>query len=331
MSIPAVVSDDWYAVAQSDDLDTGKTISIKLFDDYLVIWRSIDSIHGWRDACPHRGTRLSLGEVREGNMLVCPYHGWHFNTTGQCVKMPAHPEQNISARAKTTTYQVKEKHGLIWASTGNPIHDISPFYGVDEDYRTVIAGPYDVQTSAPRVIENFLDLAHFPFVHTGLFGAEPHTEIKDYEIEKSDDGIIARKCFVYQPQTNVSSGEGADVEYSYRIIRPLTVMLTKEPGAAGGKPQDIIMLSVQPKAEEQSRAWIVLAMNYEFEQPDSYFREFQNMIFDQDIAVLESQRPKRLPLDSGMEMHQPADKTSNAYRHWLKEINFSFGTILPGT
>ena len=73
-----------------------------------------------------------------------------------------------------------------------------------------------------------------------------------------------------------------------------------------------MLLSVQPKSEESARAWIVLAMNYGTDQPDSYFREFQNLIFGQDTMVLESQRPKRLPLDPRAELHQPADRTSNA-------------------
>ena len=57
------------------------------------------------------------------------------------------------------------------------------------------------------------------------------------------------------------------------------------------------------QAEIRIRAWFVLAMNYGDGEPEEYFREFQDTIFNQDKAVLESQRPKCLPLDPNAELH----------------------------
>ena len=326
MTDDQVMLNDWHVVANAGEVTDGKIVATQLLERDLLLWRSDGEIHVWLDRCPHRGSKLSLGEIREGNTLVCPYHGWHFNEQGQCIRMPAHPQQPVSQRARATTLQVREQYGLIWACLGEPAAEAPVFHGVDEDYHLVITGPYDVQTSGPRAVENFLDLSHFPFVHTGYLGEEPWTEMDDYEVDVVNNEIRVSNASAWQPRANVTSETGVKVAYSYRVLRPLTVMLTKEPGAAGEQPSDLILLSIQPLEETRVRAWFVLAMNYGHDEPDAYFRDFQDTIFLQDKAVLESQRPKCLPLNPTAELHQPADKSSNAYRRWLKELGLSYGT-----
>lgn len=326
MTDDQVMLNDWHVVANAGEVTDGKIVATQLLERDLLLWRSDGEIHVWLDRCPHRGSKLSLGEIREGNTLVCPYHGWHFNEQGQCIRMPAHPQQPVSQRARATTLQVREQYGLIWACLGEPAAEAPVFHGVDEDYHLVITGPYDVQTSGPRAVENFLDLSHFPFVHTGYLGEEPWTEMDDYEVDVVNNEIRVSNASAWQPRANVTSETGVKVAYSYRVLRPLTVMLTKEPGAAGEQPSDLILLSIQPLEETRVRAWFVLAMNYGHDEPDAYFRDFQDTIFMQDKAVLESQRPKCLPLNPTAELHQPADKSSNAYRRWLKELGLSYGT-----
>ena len=66
--------------------------------------------------------------------------------------------------------------GFVWACIGpnpQPLFDIPEYH--EPDRRNVCTGVFGVEVSAPRAIENFLDMGHFPFVHTGLLGIEPHT------------------------------------------------------------------------------------------------------------------------------------------------------------
>lgn len=326
MTIDTIILNDWHVVANSKKVADGSSVATQLLGEDILIWRSKGEIHAWLDRCPHRGTKLSLGEIRNGDTVVCPYHGWHFNSDGRCIKMPAHRDHNISERAKTTQFHVKERYGLVWACLGEPANDVPEFYGVDDDYRLVITGPYDVETSGPRAVENFLDLSHFPFIHTGYLGEEPYTEMDDYDVEIINNEIRVSNAIAYQPRANISSEGGVKVAYSYRVLRPLSVMLTKEPGASGEKPSDLILMVNQPLEETRTRVWFVLAMNYGHDEPDESFRDFQDTIFFQDKAVLESQRPKCLPLDPSAELHQPADKSSNVYRRWLKDMGMVYGT-----
>ena len=60
----------------------------------------------------------------------------------------------------------------------------------DDTYRVYIGGRYEYATSGYRAIENFFDLAHFPFVHPGLLGDEAHPELPDYDVEVTNEGLI---------------------------------------------------------------------------------------------------------------------------------------------
>ena len=58
-----VAINDWYVVAHKADVVRGRLSPVKLLEQELVLWRSEGALHAWRDQCPHRGTRLSLGVV----------------------------------------------------------------------------------------------------------------------------------------------------------------------------------------------------------------------------------------------------------------------------
>lgn len=72
--------------------------------------------------------------------------------------------------------------------------------------------------------------------------------------------------------------------------------------------------------------WI--AINYGWDLPESELHQFQDIVIRQDIPIVESQSPRRLPLDLQAEIHLPCDRASIAYRQWLKQIGVHFGTIV---
>jgi phenylpropionate dioxygenase-like ring-hydroxylating dioxygenase large terminal subunit len=93
--------------------------------------------------------------------------------------------------------QERERYGLIWVSLGEPNVDVLPFPEFDDQrFTTVLCGPYGVGTSALRVVENFLDMAHLPYVHSGILGQEPHTEVPEYNVARGTEGEgpIATNC-----------------------------------------------------------------------------------------------------------------------------------------
>ncbi|WP_019143359.1 aromatic ring-hydroxylating oxygenase subunit alpha [Noviherbaspirillum massiliense] len=325
---------DWHPVADAAALKPGCLLPARLLEHELVLWRASDgTIHAWDDRCPHRGARLSLGRVAN-DRVVCAYHGWQFDASGQCRLQPAHPQNTPPRNACAARFNVQEAYGLAWVCLGDPERSLLPFPEYEHPgLRKVLCGPFPVHACGPRIIENFLDMAHFAFIHEGILGDTGHAEVPDYKVAAFDDklgrtgmkGVIATACFAYQPQSNLQASGGSMVEYTYRVVRPLSAILTKLPQEQSGLA-DVISLHVQPIDEEHCQAWMVLATTDEGSS-DEEMRDFQGRIFMQDLAILESQRPKRIPLQPGLEVPQPADRLSAAYRRMLRELGMKYGVM----
>ena len=111
-------SDGWYPVALADDIGPGQSAGTRLFDRELCIWRDADGHpHAWEDRCPHRGMRLSFGFVR-GDRIACLYHGWQYDTQGQCRLIPAHPDLEVPASIHVASYPCVDRLGMLWAYSG---------------------------------------------------------------------------------------------------------------------------------------------------------------------------------------------------------------------
>jgi phenylpropionate dioxygenase-like ring-hydroxylating dioxygenase large terminal subunit len=316
-----ILIDDWHPVARSADLVEGAVKAARLLGQDLVIWRNAEGVHAWFDLCVHRGAKLSNGRVA-ADCLVCPYHGWNYGSDGHCVRIPAHPGQTPPVRAQATTYLAQERYGLIWVCLGTPAKDIAPYPEWDDPaYRHVPSGPYRFKALGPRVIENFLDVGHFPFVHAGYLGDPAHTEIEDYQVETTADGVIARDIAVWQPDPD-GTGKSAKVRYTYEALRPLMARFTKFQGEHRFTMLDV----VTPVSDQESIAWAIMSMNYAFDVPYQQLVDFQDAVTAQDLPVVESQRPELLPLDLQAELHLRSDRTAIAYRQWLRRIGLKYGT-----
>ncbi|WP_085316558.1 aromatic ring-hydroxylating oxygenase subunit alpha [Derxia lacustris] len=324
---------DWHPVAISASVPAGARLATRLLGRDVVVWRGADgAVHATEDRCPHRGTRLSIGKV-QGDEIVCAYHGWRFAGDGRCLHVPAHPALEVASQTRlcARTHHACERYGLVWVCVGEPAKPVLPFPEFDDPHlRIVHCGPYEVGAAGPRIVENFLDMAHFGWIHGGILGDLDHTEVGDYQVAPFDDGaggtgVIATGCRFWQPRTNSLAHDGSEVEYTYRVLRPLTAILTKLPEAQEGF-REAISLHVQPLEQERSRVFIILAMT-NFADPDEALRGFQDTIFAQDLPVLENQRPARLPLASGAEQSMACDRLSLAYRRLLREWGVRWGVI----
>ena len=317
----------WHPVAEVEAVRAAP-LAARLLGENLVVWRDASgALQAWPDRCPHRGARLSLGRVQDGR-LECPYHGWQFDARGQCVHVPALPTFTPPAANRVKTYEACERHGLVWVRLA-PSRDDLPCFDAEDDarLRKLNCGPYEVETSAPRLVENFLDMAHFAFVHEGWLGDRAAPAIEDYRIEDTACGMRATGCKAWQPQSNLHSTAPAQVEYTYEVTGPYTAVLTKVPEAGSTAVagwREAIGLFVCPVDPERSRVWFRLAVA-DFETSNEKLRSFQDTIFLQDQPVLESQVPKCLPLDLRAELHTSADRASSAYRRFLSRLGITFG------
>ena len=118
---------DWHPVESAQALRTGAITATRLLGTDLALWRAADGRpRAWLDRCPHRGTRFSIGSIRNDH-LVCGYHGWHFASDGHCSEIPAMPGFVPPRSACATTYPVLESHGLVWVCLGSAKSGPPPF------------------------------------------------------------------------------------------------------------------------------------------------------------------------------------------------------------
>ncbi|KQW29481.1 hypothetical protein ASE36_13730 [Rhizobium sp. Root274] len=104
----------WIPVALSADIEAGTSAGTLVNGEERVVWRDDKgAIHVWEDRCPHRGMRMSFGFVR-GDHIACLYHGWRYDTGGQCRYIPAHPDLEVPQTIKVPTFAATERAGIIW-------------------------------------------------------------------------------------------------------------------------------------------------------------------------------------------------------------------------
>jgi 3-ketosteroid 9alpha-monooxygenase subunit A len=164
----------WHILLFSQELNVGDVKPLRYFDHDFVIYRGESGRAAVLDAhCPHLGAHLaSDGGRLVGDTLACPFHGWTFDCNGTCVAIPYASRIPVRAVNALRGWPVLEKNGFIaiWYDPDN---------GPTEDYLPDIPewgadgwGDWQFQRSRIRaqpsdVIENIVDVAHFPHVHGG--------------------------------------------------------------------------------------------------------------------------------------------------------------------
>ncbi len=331
----AVLLNDWHVVGFTEEVSPGQLVPVTLLERDLVAWReSTGQLHVWEDLCVHRGARLSKGSIRN-DRVICPYHGWNYDGSAQCVLMPAAPNDAPLKRARAITHKVKERYGFIWVCLGTPTADIPVFPEWDDAaYTKVLCGPYPFR-SGYRAVENFIDPTHFPFVHAGVNGiADAPDAIAPYEVEQTESGIASSEIRVTQPY-----GDPRNVPviayYAYQCLRPLVayfkkrVVITDPARAAEGSPNDrfCTFLTAQQIDPTHSIVRICCAMNFSPSPTPEDVRRRQDLVYAQDSAIVDTQRPERIPLELRHELHHRSDLMGLKYRAWLRSQGVTYGSI----
>ncbi len=215
-----MIRNQWYVVLESNEVGA-HPIGITRLGEKMVFWRDqVGKVCAAVDRRPHRGVALSAG-VKYDEHLQCPFHGFEFDSSGQCVLVPANGRNSVVPNAmRLITYLTYEAHGLIWLWWGNPAPQDLPapefFDNLDETfYYGSARDPWDAHYS--RVIENQLDVVHLPFIHRNTIGHGnrrvvdgPVVEWKGdkmlytYVFNRVDDGTAPRKPSELSPKSATS-------------------------------------------------------------------------------------------------------------------------------
>ncbi|HEY0935992.1 MAG TPA: aromatic ring-hydroxylating dioxygenase subunit alpha, partial [Trebonia sp.] len=162
----------WHPVAPAEDVTADEPARILVAGQAWVVARLDGQLAAFTDQCPHRLAPLSAGTITraaDGSArLACAYHGWQYDAAGQCDLIPSLGRGgNVSKRVRLRpAYGVTEAYGLIWLAPEEPLGPLPAFPEWDAPGLTrARSGTVRTRASAGQLVDNFLDAAHFPFVH----------------------------------------------------------------------------------------------------------------------------------------------------------------------
>jgi len=318
-----VLRNCWYAVALCDEVESNP-ISVKLLNEDFVIWRELNGgLIAAPERCPHRQAPLSHGHLENG-CLVCPYHGWTFSEFGKCVNIPSAADGvPIPSRAHLDTAEVIEKYGLIWLCPGKPL---KPLFELEEEldpsFRRINTEVQKWEVAATRMVDNFLDITHFPYVHAGTFGAGQETKVPNITLEYLDEDFFGYRYDILaaNPEeaksTSGSNEESVERSMSSGFNLPLTVRSTI---AYKSGLEHIILLLSTPIDETSSYFTFVIWRNDDFTVPADEVISFDRAIGEEDRVMLEKLSGV-MPLDRTALVNVQSDKATVEWRRQLSKL-----------
>jgi phenylpropionate dioxygenase-like ring-hydroxylating dioxygenase large terminal subunit len=295
--------------------------------DRLVFWRDRDGhVVCLRDRCVHRGVALSRGRVMPDGELECPFHGFRYDAAGRVTRIPANGRAApVPERFAGHAYPTHEAHGFIWIWWGEapPAPLAPPRYFDDLDDSFTFAEVIDPwATHYSRGVENQLDVAHLPFVHHSTIGRGGQTLVDGpvvqwegedrfvfYVYNRVDDGTLPRRPEEISPDP----ARDFHLGFIFPNLWQNSIGNDTRVVAAFVPVDDGHMLLYVRFYQRIVRVPVLRDLVARLAMP------FNMVIVRQDRRVVETQRPKRVALQSGEQLIQ-ADRPIVAYRKRRAEL-----------
>ena len=185
---------NWYLVCRDTEVGN-KPVGLKRLNRNIVIWRDkAGALNAIEDFCPHRGARLSLGHVCNGE-IACEYHGVQLNGRGVVTATPPTPGSPMIGKKLVAAYPIQQRHGAVWVyfSDRNEQVDPPPLQFPEEFESGEWSGFVDIRTFACNwqlVRDNQFDPIHGSYLHVGthiLSGGKKEAELG---YQKTERGFV---------------------------------------------------------------------------------------------------------------------------------------------
>jgi phenylpropionate dioxygenase-like ring-hydroxylating dioxygenase large terminal subunit len=324
--------DYWYPVAYSSEIGPHPHRVRILGDDY-VLWRNVEGALGAAvDECPHRGSRLSQGWVERGD-LVCPYHGWAFDVSGACTRIPQNDDDKpIPPRARTLAMLVEERYGLVWLCPGMPRESVPVLPECEDAGYTVIHELMEVwAASAPRVVDNALDVSHLSFVHRNSIGDIENPKLHGLAVQRTGSGLTMEVSYRSRVTAQQKANTGITADYTTRttyaeLVQPFVFrgVLEYENGL-----RHVLFKTCTPVDDTHTLFCQFVARN---DAPDETKQAgiiaVDRQVQKEDRELLEGVRPE-FPLSLQTEMHVRSDQMTVEYRRILAELAAESSAVAP--
>ena len=321
----------WYVAETSAGL-ADKPVRRRMLGRDFVLFRDADG-HAvcLSDVCPHRGSSLGRGKCHEDGSISCPFHGWHFDPSGRCTRIPsqADPARDIPASARVDAYPTDEKYGLVWVFLGDDPDSAVPIYDMPEfdnpDWRMVtFEDIWECNVHWSKMTD--LDHVHLPIVHGIEFGGDNPVRPPDHQIETTPWGFktrIVSRPSVTRGKWKEMRSERSEVVSRLAFMLPgFTLKGKVDIGGAGSGWQNCFYEISTPIDEQTTQMrWLFFrSFMLEPENDKEHLKRNLRNIF-QDKANGESILPKRAPdVDDWPAVRaEREDKLMDAYWRLMRE------------
>ncbi len=315
----------WYPIAYSAELGPAPR-GFRLFGERYVAWRPDEgaAVHAAIDECPHRGARLSQGWVRDG-CLTCPYHGWRFDGSGACVEIPANdPELPIPPRAHVGSILVEERYGLVWVCIGVPRVPVPTLPELEDPSFTLIHELMETwSASAPRIIDNALDVSHVAWVHRNSVGSDANPRLSDFTVERDGTNLKFSVSYITRVTEQQRRNTGIQSEFTGRtthaeLVDPLVFRGALEYSENG--LVHVLYKTATPVDDYTTLFCQFIARN---DGPDAEKQAgiiaVDRQVQSEDRTLLEGINPE-FPLEVTTEIHTRSDRMTLEYRRILADL-----------
>ena len=316
----------WYPVLPMADL-TDVPRSFQLLNQPLVLWLTAEGRPAaLADRCCHRSARLSAGKVIEG-CVRCPYHGWSYSETGQCVNVPQmDATDEIPATYRVPAYLCEARYGYVWVCLDpDPLLPVPQIPEAEDAGNRLISQFYEPwQCSGLRLMENSFDNAHFSIVHAPSFGvqAQPRPAKSKLVTLENDMGLkIYSTVPVVNPPSqqknlNIPDGETVrEIESTWYMPFARTLKITYPNGL-----MHLIFTAATPVSDRTSQiVQFCIRNDTEADASVESINAFDRQVVSEDKVVLET-TDYDTPIEVSAEQHMPSDKPGIVMRQQLAAL-----------
>ena len=331
----SVPRDCWYAMALSSQLSE-KPVSIPFVLGELVAVRDRDSsVHVYDAKCAHRGCSLSGGWF-ENNHLVCPYHGWQYDSDGVCTHIPAlREDESIPTRARVKSYHCDERYGYLWVwipgGLNEPSYEIENIPECEFDrmkHHQKADNTYAFDAHFSRCIENGIDPTHAPFTHGGSMGkvdSKADLSYPRYDIDVTSRTISAKMAVKVKKVNGLArwflKGDSKDIYKGYRFVYPNLLLSLVNFGR-------FAIVSVQVLVPTGSNSTKMLNANYRnflssfpglVKWFDDYTIKTGTKIAFEDDSIVVGQTPEKVKYSGSNEILVESDRILVEFRKMMKK------------
>ena len=286
--------DYWYIVAESTELRTDVVLARSVLNERLACFRDTDgSATVLPDRCLHRNAPLSLGRVDRG-VLVCPYHGWRYDGAGRVVDIPSQALARDYVHC-LAPYDSRELDGYIYVRLKRDAPAaIEPWRYAQHQQRgwRSVRLRNRFANTVTNCVENFIDIPHTAFVHTGIFRTPQRQKISASVERKAGAVHVTYR----NERTNLGTWSrflnprGKEIRHTDSFYVPNVTCVTYE---IGKRTFIITSQSVPVGADDGGEILVYTDLTYNFgffnDLARPFVRSYGQRVIDQDMTILAAQ------------------------------------------